>query len=384
MSEKKIKIAGMILTLIVAVSTAGIFLSNGAAEDVFTGMIYEDSFDSELGSNWSAEKFSAYSDIHISDGRLIASCEAGAMEFSFTDEMLNGFVMEFDATRLAGNGYFGIKYAIQADSSAFESRVYMSQADEDSSITYYEDKGKAVDFREVKLSDVAEYVENSNKRGFNFFYEEIGLNKTYHYLLAVNNGRMEFYIDGTEVLHEYWAEGFTPGKVAFRLSENMRFAFDNLRVYSPVAYAENKISSFKDPAALSDEEVLSAEQDILDFKFYRDEFLSEAEVSKVENLNLFDTLLQRYENLIAPKIYLNGTLLVTADPGTKIALPAAQAFDRFGREVKVFIEVMFNEKYLKVTDGAFTPYESGKYILRFNARDVLGNTACREFEITVR
>ena len=45
MSEKKIKIAGMILTLIVAVSTAGIFLSNGAAEDIFTGVIYEDSFD---------------------------------------------------------------------------------------------------------------------------------------------------------------------------------------------------------------------------------------------------------------------------------------------------------------------------------------------------
>jgi hypothetical protein len=210
--------------------------------------------------------------------------------------------------------------------------------------------------------------------------------------LEVVDDLVELYINGGRFMRDYLDVTTDSGLLAFRVSGETGVAIDDITVYSPVQYAEQKLLRLPEIVAGQSDSVFSAyKRAIAETETYFAKALTKEEVSSLKNygkLTKAKADLETHYSEIAkrkPILSINWNLKESYRAGTRIKLPQATAKDANGVEIAVTMQVYFDEKVLKIaSDGYYEFNEKGVYKIVYTATNLYGETTTAEYAVTVK
>ncbi|MBQ4269573.1 MAG: hypothetical protein IJB97_08005 [Clostridia bacterium] len=360
-------------------------------------LFLEDFSSGVLKNGWTTVSEDQTNAVSVTDGRLVVENVNGATEIRLPTVDSKNYVVEFTAERLSGDTWFSLKYRLSEDyKDGYEARVHYPQ--KMSVLGSYAEKymddttGECLEHWLVSGVDVAAGKGEGSLRQFGCFATEIFENVTYTYRLEVIDDLIELYIDGVRYMRDYLDVNTDSGRLAFRVSGETSVAFDNITVYSPLQYAEKKLSSLPEILAGQNDRVFSAyKRAVAETETYLKKVLTDEEIKFLKNYgNLVKTKvdIETHYGEIAnrkPVISVNWNLKETYRAGTRIKLPQATATDKNGTVVAVTSVVYFGENALKISaDGYYDFNEKGAYKIVYTAVNVYGETTIAEYSVTVK
>lgn len=335
---------------------------------------------------------------------------SGATEIKLPVEREN-FVAEFDCTRAAdANALYSsmsLKYRVAEDySSANEVRVHSKQKGLQalSGDNYYtqdwvyanytiwlqEATGQGVEHWHIKDMDTAALTNDEQQMHiFNYYYHELYIGETHTYRVQVTDNLLELYIDGEMFLRDIIETGEDGTGLALRVDGDCTMLFDNIKVYTPEAYAEKRIAELPDIQDEQTDEVVDGYVKALEAaRAYGTKFVGTAftSVSNYATLAEKEAKLEEYYGLTSskkPQLTVAWVLEKNYVTEDKVQAPAAEAVDIDGNKLAVDIKVQFDGKTVRSENGAFTAVEAGEYTLIYTARDRNGNESSYTNKLTV-
>lgn len=325
---------------------------------------------------------------------------SGATEIKLPVERDN-FVMEFDCTRAEDANVLyssiSLKYRVAEDnSSANEVRVHSKQKGlggfsgdnyhtQDWSIANYtiwleEATGQGVEHWHIKDMDTTALTNDEQQMHiFNYYYHELYIGETHTYRVQVTDTLMELYIDGELFLRDVIESEEDGTGLALRVDGDCTMLFDNVKVYTPKAYAEKMLNELPEIQDEQTDEVVQGYIDAIEnarafgVKFVGTEFNA---VSGYASLTEKESKLEEYYQVTAskkPVLSVAWVLEKNYVTDDKVQAPSATAVDYNGNALAVDVKVKFDGKTVRSENGAFTAVEAGEYTLIYTVHDVEGN-----------
>ena len=360
--------------------------------------LFQEDFSNEsLRDGWNTVTEDNENSVAVTDGWLIIDNVSGATEVRLPRVGGKNYVVEFTAERLSGDTWFSLKYRLSEDyKDGYETRIHYAQ--EMSMLGSYAQKymddttGECLEHWLVSGVDVEAGEGDGALRQFGCFTTEIFQNVTYTYRLEIVDDLMELYINGGRFMRDYLDVNTDSDRLAFRVSGETSVAIDNITVYSPVQYAEKKLSQLPEIVGGQSDSVLSEyKRAIAETEEYLLKALKDEEIASLKNYaNLAKTKadLETHYSVQAnrkPTLSVNWNLKENYGAGTRIKLPQATATDRNGQEIAVTAQVFYGGKALKIAnDGYYALNEKGEYTVVYTAVNRYGESTSAEYTVKVK
>lgn len=360
--------------------------------------LFQEDFSSEnLRDGWTTVTETVENTVAVTDGRLVFNNVSGATEVRLPRVGSKNYVVEFTAERLSGNTWFSLKYRLSEDyQDGYEARVHYTQKMNvlgSYAQKYMDDTtGECLENWLVSGVDVEAGKGDGSLRQFGCFTTELFKNVTYTYRLEVVDDLVELYINGGRFMRDYLDVTTDSDRLAFRVSGATGVALDDITVYSPVQYAEKKLTQLPAIVGGQSDSVFSAyKRAIAEMETYLAKALTKEEIASLKNYDKLTKAkadLETHYSEIAnrkPMLTINWNLQERYGAGTRIKLPQATATDRNGLEIAVTAQVYFGDNVLKIaSDGYYAFNEKGDYKIVYTAVNSYGETTSAEYTVTVK
>lgn len=418
MMTKNKKLLGLTaLTLGVVVCGASLTASLASADSVPTDT-YAWEF-TQMPNDFSIVKSDSASMVDVAEvnGESVLKVDnaSGATEIRLPVQK-SDFVMEFDCTRAEDADVLyssiSLKYRLAEDkASANEVRIHSKQkgigGDNNGKFAgdnYYtqdwaysnytlwleEATGQGVEHWHIKDMDTATLSNDEQQMHiFNYYYHELYIGEMHNYRVQVSGNLMELYIDGEMFLRDIIESNEDGTGLALRVDGDCTMLFDNVKIYSPKAYAEKRIAELPEIQAEQDAEVVDAYVEAVKaVKEYGVKFVGEefSRVDGYETLTAKESKIEEYYQIKAskkPVLTVAWVLEKNYVTDDKIQAPSASAVDYNGKPLVVNVKIQFDGKTVRSVKGAFTAVEAGEYTVIYTAHDVDGNESVYTNKITV-
>lgn len=384
--------------------------SASANESQTTTCLYEQSFDTINWFNGLKISKDDSSVVDVSNGRLEITNKAETTTRIQLPVETDDFVLEVDFVILSEHEYkttlpgqtssdklivdsmFGVEYRSDYRFLVHSSQHFRSNHEGAWSSQNYGALYTKLNKNGIPMDASGHGIEHWNDEegkllNFNYYYNRFSLNQTYSFRFQVVERLTELYVNDELFLTDLFDIDYESSAPVLTVGGDCTIAFDNIRLYSPLQYAEKQISELPEIEANQSNEYAQTYKVSVEsvHSFIRKNLSSEEIPYNYDKLlHAERKCTELYGFFIDTPPYI--TIETSNDVyfiEEKISLPVAKAQASNGEELFVNTKVYFDGKRIFCLNNEFIAYEAGEYEIFYYTSDSNGNLASSTKKITI-